>query len=71
MNGTNVMTVTKTFDGLNRLLSISSVPSVSSVVSFTYGYNQANQRLAVTNADNSRLEYRYDFLGQVTNALKK
>ena len=67
---TTRMTTTKTYDNLNRLTRISSVPSVSSVVSFDYAYNSANQRFAVTNADNSRWAYGYDALGQVTSGRK-
>jgi YD repeat-containing protein len=65
------MTTTKSHDLLNRLTGISSVPSASAAVSFNYAYNSANQRTAVTNADNSRWAYGYDTLGQVTNAVKR
>ena len=70
---TNVMTTTKVYDNLNRLTSISSVTSVSSVVvsSHTYLYNSANQRIKATLQDGSYWEYAYDSLGQVTNAVKK
>jgi RHS repeat-associated protein len=64
-SGTMRMTTTKSYDNLNRLTSISSAPSASSVVSFNYAYNSANQRTGVTNADNSRWVYDYDSLGQV------
>jgi len=64
------MTTTKSYDVLNRLTSISSVPSAAPVVSFNYGYNAAHQRTAVANADNSRWAFGYDTLGQVTSARK-
>jgi RHS repeat-associated protein len=59
------MATTKTYDFLNRLLQISSVPSASSVVSFDYAYNDANQRVRVNLADGSFWLYEYDSLGQV------
>jgi len=42
------MTTTKFYDYLNRLSSISSAPGGMGVapVSFTYAYNQANQRIS-------------------------
>jgi hypothetical protein len=39
-------------------------------ISLTNGYNTANQRKAMTNADNSYWLYGYDDLGQVTSAKK-
>ena len=69
--GQTRMTTTKQYDYLNRLTSISSVPSAAAVVSFAYQYNSANQRTAVTNADGSRWSYGYDALGQVTNGVKR
>ena len=64
------LTTTKQYDFLNELTAISSVPSADAPVSFNYGYNLANQRIAVTNADNSYWNYGYDFLGQVTSGKK-
>jgi len=69
-NGTNQMTTTKQYDYLNRLIQISSAPSVSPAITFSYLYNSANQRIAVTNADNSRWIYQYDPLGQVISGKK-
>jgi YD repeat-containing protein len=69
-SGTTRLTTTKTYDNLNRLLRILSIPSAASAISFAYGYNSANQRTAVTNADNSRWSYGYDALGQVTSGKK-
>ncbi len=65
-SGTTRLTTTKSYDNLNRLTQISSVPSADSTVSFNYAYNSANQRTSVTNADSSRWLYQYDTLGQVT-----
>ena len=69
-NGSTWMTTTKQYDYLNRLTQISSVPSASSVLSYSYGYNSANQRTALTCADNSYWVYAYDSLGQVTSGKK-
>ncbi len=69
-NSTTRMTTTKTYDDLNRLASISSVPSSGSTVSFGYAYSAANQRTAVTNSDGSLWLYQYDSLGQVTSGKK-
>ena len=64
-NATTRMTVTKSYDYLNRLTSISSTPSSSANVSFAYGYNDANERIHTTLADGSIWLYTYDSLGQV------
>ncbi len=69
-SGTTRMTTTKSYDNLNRLLAVSNTPSADSVISFNYAYNNANQRTAVTNADNSRWAYQYDYLGQATSGKK-
>jgi RHS repeat-associated protein len=65
------MTTTKTWDFLNRLLSISSSNSSGAVLdSHAYSYNSANQRTSVTNADGSYWVYQYDPLGQVISGKK-
>jgi RHS repeat-associated protein len=69
-SGTTRMTTTKRYDYLNRLTAISSAPSASSAVSFSYGYNNANQRARDTLADGSYWLYQYDSLGQVIGANK-
>src|SRR2546422_3437657 len=64
------MTTTKSYDNLNRLLTISSQPSGSgqSAISFSYLYNEANQRTRRTDSDGSYWLYQYDSLGQLTSA---
>jgi RHS repeat-associated protein len=57
-------------DKLNRLKQISSAPSASSAVSYTYKYNSANQREKATLADSSHWDYGYDPLGQVISGKK-
>ena len=69
-HGTTRMATTNHFDFLNRLQSVSNVPAADSTVSFNYQYNSANQRTAVTNADNSFWLCQYDTLGQVISARK-
>jgi YD repeat-containing protein len=69
-NSVTRMTTTKSYDFLNRLSSISSAPSASSAVSFSYAYNQANQRTRATLADGSYWLYDYDSLGQVRSGKK-
>jgi len=64
------MTTTKQYDSLNRLTSISSVPTASSAVSCAYSYNGANQRIRTTEADGTYWVYDYDSLGQLTTGHK-
>ncbi|MBI2927421.1 MAG: RHS repeat-associated core domain-containing protein [Verrucomicrobia bacterium] len=63
------LTTTKQFDLLNRLQSISSVPSPSASLPLTYAYqyNDANQRTRMTLTDGSFWIYVYDALGQVVS----
>ena len=65
------MTTTRQFDRLNRLQSISWVPTGSAAptlpLSHSYVYNSANQRIRATLADGSYWIYTYDFLGQVSS----
>ena len=69
--GTARMTTTKTYDFVNRLTGISSLNGQGATLdSHGYGYNSANQRTTVTNADSSYWSYQYDSLGQVTNGAK-
>ncbi len=69
-SGARRMTTTKQWDNLNRLTQVSSVSSVQSVAAFSYRYNVADQRTAVTNADSSYWAYAYDSLGQVISGKK-
>ncbi|MEW6305060.1 MAG: RHS repeat-associated core domain-containing protein [Verrucomicrobiota bacterium] len=70
---TNVtrMTTTRTYDDLQRLTSVVSTNAPYGLLdAHAYGYNQANQRVVVTNTDNSYWIYEYDALGQVTSGLR-
>ena len=71
-NGTTRMTINKTFDYLNRLKLITNGATAGGTenLSFAYAYNNANQRVAVTNSDGSFSTYGYDALGQLTLAKK-
>ena len=69
-SSTTRMTRTNRYDFLNRLTSITQSAGGSNVSAFNYAYNDANQRVAVTNVDNSRWSWSYDSLGQVTSGKK-
>ena len=69
VNGSAQVTTTKRYDKLNRLTS-TSTGTGSSVVSFAYDYNNANQRNRVTTEDGSYWLYEYDALGQVIGGYK-
>jgi RHS repeat-associated protein len=61
------VTMKQGFDNLNRLTGITNLnPSSVALDRHTYGYNNANQRIAVTNGDSTYWRYGYDSLGQVT-----
>jgi RHS repeat-associated protein len=66
------MTTSKQYDKLNRLLSIASTPSGTGIlpVSFSYQYNDANQRYRITLQDGSFWFYEYDNLGQLRSGKK-
>jgi len=66
-----VMTTTKSYDGLKRLTNIASVnPQNVPYNSFTYTYNNADQRTRVDQVDGSYWMYTYDALGQATSGRK-
>ncbi|MGN6641901.1 MAG: RHS repeat domain-containing protein, partial [Verrucomicrobiota bacterium] len=72
-NGGSVhMTTVKEYDYLNRLKSISSVTTGGTAlpITFTYSYNDANQRTRRADVDGSYWVYQYDALGQVTSGKK-
>jgi hypothetical protein len=72
-SGTPKMTTTKTYDLLNRLTAITNSPAGAGQrrISSAYQYNSANQRTALTNAENGTYwVYIYDSLGQVTSGKK-
>jgi RHS repeat-associated protein len=66
-NTTTRMTTAKSYDYLNRLLSVSSTAGSSVISSHSYLYNDANQRTRVDLVDGSYWIYAYDKLGQVTS----
>jgi len=63
---TTRMTTTKQFDYLNRLTAIQTLNAQQSTInSYNYQLNAANQRIRSTLADGSYWLYEYDSLGQV------
>lgn len=64
------MTRSNQFDNLNRLTNLVWKSGSTTVGSFAYQYNSANQRTRVTLADGCYWLYQYDTLGQVTSAKK-
>jgi len=69
------MTTTRQYDKLNRLSSIGSagtLPTATglSPLSYSYLYNDANQRVQVRQFDSSQWVYQYDKLGQVVSGKK-
>ncbi len=63
---TTRMTTSKSYDKLTRLTSIGSVnASGTSLSSFAYVYNSANQRTLRRESDQSEWRFDYDPLGQV------
>ncbi len=70
-NGSWRMTTSKQHDYLNRLSSVRSVNAQSAVLSsFSYSYNDANQRTERREADGVYWRFGYDSLGQVTSGKK-
>jgi RHS repeat-associated protein len=70
-SGTTKMISARYHDALNRLVSVVSAPVPGSPsalpVSFTYDYNDANQRTERVDTDGSFWQFGYDALGQVTS----
>jgi len=68
-NGANI---NNTYDSVARLLSTTLVNSSSTVLDGqSYGYNQASQRTAETNAAGDFRNYAYDNAGELTSAIGK
>jgi len=66
-NATTRVTTTPRFDFLNRLQSITSLPSAAGQPAFSsaYLYNQANQRTRRTEGNGAAWNFGYDELGQL------
>ena len=71
-NGNTVMTAKKQYDGFSRLTQISIMSNIEPRTSnsFSYQYNQANQRTRVTLADGSYWVYQYNDAGEVISGKK-
>lgn len=70
-SGTTRLTTAKSYDQLNRVTTVVNTPSADAVQSYSYTYNNANQRTRVDHADGSYWDYGYDALGQVTTGVKR
>jgi len=71
-NGTSdVLTVSRTFDDLDRQTAQTSALAGGPTKSYSYLYNDLNQRTRMTFADNAYWQYGYDALGQVDSAMRK
>lgn len=70
---TNQMTTTRKYDNLNRLLAVTTTTNGSGTAAFAsrYALNTASQRTSLTNADDSRWNFDYDALGQVTSGKRR
>ncbi|MCX6970735.1 MAG: RHS repeat-associated core domain-containing protein [Verrucomicrobia bacterium] len=66
-----VLTTTKTFDALDRIDVVSSVPATGPTSSFDYHYNTAGLRDTVTLADSSRWDIGYNDRAEVTSGARK
>ena len=65
------MTTSKSYDFANRLTAIESLDAqLSTITSFSYSYNPANQRTLRREGDESYWRYEYDSLGQVRSGKK-
>jgi YD repeat-containing protein len=68
-SGTTRLAVNKSYDYLNRLVGISSLPTGAPGWSYGCRYNDANQRVQTALADGSFWVYQYDALGQVISGM--
>src|SRR5207249_4901029 len=65
----NLSIITNDYDSVGRQLGTWLKTSTSTLLdSATYGYNTANQRTNFANATGTNYLYRYDNIGQLTNA---
>ena len=66
--GGDIIVCERAYDNLNRLSQQHLFTVNGAYLSFAYGYNLAGQRTNLALADGSFWDYRYDWLGQLTNA---
>ena len=67
----NVMTTTRLFDGMGQMTNVFSKVAGQVIAGNAYGYNLAGQRTNCVLNDGSVWNYKYDFLGQVTNGTRQ
>ncbi len=65
--GTNTA---RAYDSLGRLQAITNTPSGGGATSFTYTYNNLNQRIKTTREDGSYWSYLYNDRGELTSGKK-
>ncbi|MEO6246029.1 MAG: RHS repeat-associated core domain-containing protein [Opitutaceae bacterium] len=66
--GSTRLTTTKSYDRLNRLISLTHSPSGGAALSYSHAHDQGGQRVQTTREDGTAWRYGYDALGQVTSA---
>ena len=65
--GTNIA---RSYDSLGRLQSITTTPAAGGVQSYTYTYNDLNQRTRVTREEGTYWSYVYNDRGELTSGKK-
>ena len=73
-DGADRLTESRSYDALNRLTALGVLGGEAAAPvfrSFTYAYNDANQRVSATREDGSRWDYGYDALGHLTAAVRR
>ena len=68
LNG--VCAVDRTYDDVNRLLTISATNTAGTINSFTYWLDKTGRRTKRTDADGSHIDWGYDKYDQLTSAAK-
>ncbi|HPN85098.1 MAG TPA: hypothetical protein PK821_07180, partial [Victivallales bacterium] len=66
---TNVLAANRTYDSFNRLTNVTNETNLTNI-SYSYAYNNSDQRTKSTLADGSSWTYKYDQYGQITSAKK-
>jgi len=69
-NGSNVLQVSKTYDTLNRVETVTGVAGAATVASFDYENNTLSQRTRIDLADGSYWVYGYNANGEVVSGIK-
>ena len=70
MSSTPVMTVSRSYDALNRLTGIGATPGVGPARSVGYQFDSAGRRERATREDDSYWQYGYNTRNEVTSGVK-